>query len=107
MPELRLTCLSAAVKELVAKELHHITDQATRDIFGKIVTVVADCPAGQQVGVELIDHPVAQGAKKKRAPSEYNNFMGQCARSREKGGQGKDFKTCAAEYKRTHPKKTR
>ena len=106
MPSLALTCLSSEVKALVEKELHHITDEATRKVFAEIVKVVASCPAGQQVGVELIDTGRGGRSKReKRAPSEYNTTMGDCMRSRDKGGEGRDFKSCVADWKRTHPKK--
>jgi len=35
-----------------------------------------------------------KGARKKRAPSEYNLFIGSCMKN-----EGKDMKTCATEYK--------
>ncbi|MDZ4263824.1 MAG: hypothetical protein U1B30_16020 [Pseudomonadota bacterium] len=98
------------MKALIQKELHHVTDEATRKVFAEIVKVVANCPAGQQVGVQVIKEPAGgagapagRAKREKRAPSEYNKFMGQCARSKDKGGQGKDFKSCAVDWKRTHP----
>ncbi len=102
MSELRLTCLSPEVKALVAKELHHVTDPATREIFAQIVKSVAACPAGQQVGVELMqDHAAAPGKRRRsdRARTPYQEHPSQCM----KGG-AKTLKECAAEWRRTHPK---
>ena len=50
--------------------------------------------------LELCDFPRKSGkkgekVKSKRAPSAYNLFMGDCARSVEKGGSGLTFKECA------------
>jgi len=42
----------------------------------------------------IIDSGIGQ-KKKKRKPSAYNQFIGQCMK------QGKDMKTCATEYKRS------
>jgi len=45
----------------------------------------------------LINSLIENGTKqrKKRKPSAYNQFIGQCMK------QGKDMKTCATEYKRS------
>lgn len=95
MPALTLTCLSPQVKALIQKELHLISDEATRKVFTEIVKVVASCPAGQQVGVELLESGRGGRARReKRAPSEYNTFTGNCMR------QGKSMKECAVAWRR-------
>ena len=63
-------------------------------MFLELVAALADC-RGTLIGLE------APGSGRvKRAPSEYNQFITNCARSKKKGGEGKDFKTCSVEWKR-------
>lgn len=46
--------------------------------------------------IQLIEETLAKN-KKKRKPSEYNNFIGKCT------SDGGDMKTCAAKWKEQKP----
>lgn len=96
MPDLRLTCLSAEARGLVLSEMHHIKGAKERETFTRLINQVAECPVGQSVGIAT---GAGKGSKAKRAPSAYNLFLKQCASSKEKGGQGRSFKECSAEWK--------
>ncbi len=80
MPKaVQLTCLSPAVKELFAREMETIEDPDLQKIFEELVEIVADCPEGQVVGVD-IQETAAAGRRGKRAPTPYNNFIASCAK---------------------------
>lgn len=101
-----ISCLHPQLKLILQGEAHHIADEKERQAFLKLLMATADCQ-GMLIGLE---GGTTKGERKKRAPSEYNDFMGKCARSKDKvvdgvPGQGKDFKACALEWKKEHPKK--
>lgn len=84
-----LTCLSPEVKKMFGDEMGAIQDPEVRGVFAELVSVVADCPTGQAVGIEVKE--TETGARRtKRAPSAFNNFVRQCAT----GGQ-RSLKECA------------
>ena len=84
---------------MLEAEAHHIEDARTRAIFQKLVESIPDCANGRLLGFEVSEGGKGRGAgRTKRAPSPYNNFLKRCAGSKAKGGDGKDFKTCAIEW---------
>lgn len=92
-----LTCLAPGLKRIIEHEaVSHIPDLAERQIFLRLVAEMADCD-GILIGFE----PPAGSARHrtKRAPSAYNLYIKHCASSKDKGGEGKDFKTCSLEWK--------
>lgn len=78
---------------MIAKEAQTIQDPNVRTIFEQLVDIVADCPSGQALGVEIQETQGA-GQKKKRTPTTFNNFIASCA----KGG-AKTLTQCAGEWK--------
>lgn len=96
-----ISCLHPQLKLILKGEAHHISDDAERKVFLKLLEGITDCQ-GILIGLES---GAGKAGRVKRKPSAYNEFMGQCARSKEKGGQGRDFKACALEWKKEHPKK--
>ena len=90
-----ISCLHPQLKAILVHEAAtHIEDVRERRIFLELVNALADCQ-GTLIGLET-----SGGGRAKRAPSEYNLFLKQCAGSKAKGGEGKDFKTCSVEWKR-------
>ena len=108
MPAITLTCLAPGLKRIIEHEaVTHIPDLAERQIFLRLVAALADCQ-GTFMGFEAapVSEPQPGSTKRaKRAPSAYNLHMKKCASSKAKGGQGKDFKSCAVEWKAARPPK--
>lgn len=91
-----LSCLSPQLKLILQQEARHITDEAEKGVYLKLLEALLDCPKGILIGLE------DQGQKRsrtKRAPSAYNLHMKKCASSKAKGGEGRDFKACAVAWK--------
>ena len=95
MPATSISCIHPGLKAILTHEAaSHIVDLAERQIFLRLVAAMADCQ-GTLIGL-------AQGSgagRTKRAPSFYNLHMKKCASSKAKGGDGKDFKACAVEWR--------
>lgn len=78
--------------------MHHLTDPATRAVFAQIVKIVAACPPGQQVGVEVVQYHDAPPGKRRRSDrprTPYQEHTSQCM----KGGQ-RTLKDCAADWRK-------
>ena len=108
MPAATLTCLAPGLKRIIEHETaSHIPDLAERQIFLRLVAALADCQ-GTLLGFEAPagsrQQPSGTG-RPKRAPSAYNLFIKKCASSKAKGGEGRDFKTCAVEWRAVKVKK--
>ena len=108
MPTASISCIHPGLKTIMVHEAaSHIPDLAERQIFLRLVAALPDCQ-GTLMGFEA---PAASGSqpgstkRTKRAPSFYNLHMKKCASSKAKGGEGKDFKACAVEWKATRPLK--
>jgi hypothetical protein len=102
MPATAISCLHPQLKRIIEHEAaSHIPDLAERQIFLHLVEALADCK-GMLIGFEPPTEE--RRGRAKRAPSAYNLFIKQCASSKAKGGAGKDFKTCAVEWKRVKPR---
>ena len=95
MPTASISCLHPGIKAILVHEsASHIPDLAERQIFLRLVAALPDCQ-GTLIGL-------AQGSgagRTKRAPSAYNLYLKKCASSKAKGGEGKDFQTCAVEWR--------
>ena len=90
-----LTCLSPEAKEMITREVETIDNPDVAKIFEQLVEIVADCPSGQALGVEIQDTPSrGRGDRPKRAPTQFNNFIAFCA----KGG-AKTLTVCAGEWR--------
>ena len=90
-----LTCLSPQAKDMITREVETIDDPDVAKIFEQLVEIVADCPSGQALGVEIQEAPSrGRGDKPKRAPTAFNNFIASCA----KGG-AKTLTQCAGEWR--------
>lgn len=87
-----LTCLSPEAKDMITREVATIEDPDVAKVFEQLVEIVADCPSGQALGVEIQETQDA-GQRKKRAPTPFNNFVAFCA----KGG-AKTLTQCAKEW---------
>ena len=108
MPAASISCIHPGLKTIMVHEAaSHIADLAERQVFLRLVSALADCQ-GTLMGFEAPaasrQQPGGTG-RTKRAPSAYNLFIKQCASSKAKGGQGKDFKTCAVEWRATRTQK--
>lgn len=71
----------------VVKELNKIIDSSGVDNANELknsIKLMSTCPCY---------------GKKKRDPTERGKFMGECMRSAEKGGRGKDMASCSIEWK--------
>ena len=88
-----LTCLSPEAKEMITREVATIEDPDVAKVFEQLVEIVADCPSGQALGVE-IQETQGTGQKKKRAPTPFNNYVAFCA----KGG-AKTLSDCAKTWR--------
>lgn len=98
MPTATISCLHPSLKAILVHEAaQHIENLQERRIFLELVKALADC-RGTLIGLET-----SSGSRAKRSPSAYNLFLRQCAGSKAKGGEGKDFKTCSVEWKRRKP----
>lgn len=96
-----ISCLHPQFKAILVREATtQIPDLAERQIFLRLVAILADCQ-GMLIGLEAT--PVRDQRRAKRAPSPYNLFLKQCASSKAKGGEGKDFKTCTVEWRQRKP----
>lgn len=106
MPAATLTCLAPGLKKIIQHEaVTHIPDLAERKLFLDLVAAMADCQ-GTLMGFEAPDASGTQpGRRTKRAPSAYNLFIRRCASSTAKGGEGKNLKTCAVEWRAAKVKK--
>ena len=94
MPTATISCLHPQLKAILVHEAaRHIEDAQERRIFLDLVKALADC-RGTLIGLET-----SRSGRAKRAPSPFNLFLKQCASSKANGGEGKDFKTCAVEWK--------
>lgn len=74
-------------RKTVVKEINKIIDSSGVDNADELknsIKLMSTCPCYE---------------KKKRAATERSKFMGECMRSAEKGGKGKDMKTCSVEWK--------
>lgn len=74
-------------RKKVVKELNKLIDSAgveNADELKNSIKLMSTCPCYE---------------KKKREPTERGKFMGECMRSAEKGGRGKDMASCSAEWK--------
>ena len=95
MPATSISCIHPGLKTIMVHEAaSHIQDLEERRIFLELVNALADCK-GTLIGLV----PGTGATRAKRAPSKYNLFLKTCAGSRAKGGEGKDFKTCAVEWR--------
>ena len=98
MPTASISCIHPSLKTILVHEAaSHIPDVQERRIFLELVKVLPDCQ-GTLIGLET-----SRGGRAKRAPSAYNLYLKQCAGSKAKGGEGKDFRTCSIEWKRRKP----
>jgi hypothetical protein len=97
MPAAAISCLHPQLKRIIEHEAaSHIPDLAERQVFLRLIVALADCQ-GTLMGFEA---PEQEGrGRTKRAPSQYNLHLKKCASSKAKGGEGKDFKTCAVEWR--------
>jgi hypothetical protein len=95
MPHAGISCVHPGLKTILVHEAaSHIKDDRERRIFVELVNSVADCQG------TLLGLVAASGAtRSKRAPSAYNLHMKKCASSKAKGGEGKEFKACAVEWR--------
>jgi len=83
-----ISSLKAIVHSIA--ESSGISDEALEEIETELVNISTQ-------GVCVLDKP---GRKKgKRKPSAYNNFIGQCMRPHDKGGDGKPMKVCATQWR--------
>ena len=101
MPTASISCIHPGLKAILVHEAaSHIADLRERQAFVTLLEAITACPAGTLMSVENSGR-----TRVKRAPSAYNLHMKKCASSKAKGGQGKDFKTCAVEWRATRPQK--
>lgn len=95
MPTASISCIHPGLKAILVHEAaSHIGDARERRIFLELVNALADCQ-GTLLGLA----PGTATGRVKRAPSAYNLHMKKCASSKAKGGEGRDFKACAVEWK--------
>ena len=98
--EVRISCISPTLREALLKGVELLGDDETmKEVTERVLKAIPACPLGETIGistVEVSDVPIAADTekKKKRKPSAYNNFTGDCMR----GGQ-KTMAECAAEWK--------
>jgi hypothetical protein len=103
MPAASISCLHPQLKRIIEHEaVTHIPDLAERQVFLRLIAALADCQ-GTLLGLV----PGTATGRAKRSPSAYNLFIKKCASSKAKGGEGKDFKTCAVEWRATRVQKTK
>ena len=97
MPPTSISCIHPGLKTIMVHEAaSHIADLTERQIFLRLVSALPDCQ-GTLIGLETTSTGAQRRAK--RAPSFYNLHMKKCASSKAKGGEGKDFKACAVEWR--------
>ena len=108
MPTASISCLHPGLKAILVHEAaSHIPNLAERQIFLRLVAALADCQ-GTLLGFEApagSEQKPGKAGRTKRAPSAYNIFIKTCASSKAKGGQGRDFKACAVEWRATRTQK--
>ena len=102
MPHLSISCLGEGLKQVLQHEGRHIEAPAEKAAYDRTLRAIPTCPIGMLIGIEPA--PTGRGGRTKRAPSEYNLFMKGCVSGKEKGGQGREFKSCVNEWKASHPK---
>ena len=101
MPAASISCIHPGLKAILVHEAaSHIVDLRERRIFLELVNALADCQ-GTLLGLA----PGTTTGRSKRAPSAYNLHMKKCASSKAKGGEGRDFKTCAVAWRAAKGKK--
>lgn len=102
MAYVTLSCLHPQLKAILIDESsRHIRDATERAIFLRLVAALTDCQ-GTLIGFEPsagAGRQPTEGRRTKRAPSAYNLFIRKCASSKAKGGEGRDFKTCAVAWR--------
>jgi len=88
-------------RKVVIKEINKLIDSAgvdNADMLKNSLKLMSTCPCYEGKGVK---------EKVKRAPTARTAFLGECMRSVEKGGKGKDMKTCSVEWNEDKDKLTR
>ena len=78
-------------RKVVIKEINKLIDSAgvdNADMLKNSLKLMGNCPCYEGKDTE----------KKKRLPTARSTFLGDCMRSPDKGGQGKDMKTCSVEW---------
>lgn len=76
------------LRKVVIKEINKLIDSAdlsnAKELKNSLL-LMSNCPCYEDKTIE----------KKKRPPTARSTFLGNCMRSQDKGGQGKDMKTCS------------
>ena len=86
-----ISCLSLKLKQVLAEEIGPV--QELLDQLEDIPT----CPIGQPIGFEIAKR------RSKRQPSEYQQFIGQCMKTKgikSFGEAPKAMKECAAQWRK-------
>lgn len=87
-----ITCISPEIKELVLKRFKHDRKfNPDMDALCNSLESASSCDSPTKTKTK-----VKQGGKKK---TERNVYMGVCMRGNDKGGMGKDMKTCSENFK--------
>jgi len=90
-------------RKVVIKEINKLIDSAgvdNADMLKNSLKLMGTCPCYEGKGV-------GGKEKVKRAPTARTTFLGDCMRSAEKGGKGKDMKTCSVEWNNDKEKLTK
>lgn len=92
MTKVKSGCLNDSEKKLLSKLVDEKMQGSalSADELGELTEMRKSAIACVQSSKSSTDEP-----KKKRKPSKYNIFIGNCMR-----GGGKDMKTCAVDYKK-------
>jgi len=87
-----ITCVAPEIKELILKRFKHDRKfNPDMDSLCNSLESASSCDSPTKTKTK-----VKQGAKKK---TERNVYMGVCMRGNDKGGMGKDMKTCSENFK--------
>ncbi len=92
MPEVQISCVSPGVRDSLLDIIRLVADDEEMAAAAKdLLEELPDCKDGQIVGFNITD---SLKKRRKRAPSEYNKFIGSCMT-----GGVRSLTDCAADWR--------
>lgn len=89
-------------REIVKNEIKDIINSYVEqaDLPSGVMDKIKSLPDKLDLITNCACNSKAAKEKRERKPNERSEFMGRCMRSVNKGGEGKDMRTCSVEYKK-------